>query len=151
MSNLFFITSPLQLINATEAREHFKTTNNVLVVIFTEYESKNRNQISSLINEQEWDNVIRFDLRSKNSKTTFLRQIQLVKALKKEVYDNIFCGNYSSIGKMILASVRKNKVYLLDDGAVTITQHLIDLGKKNSHKERPFKKRFGNGALISSA
>ena len=139
--NLFLITSPLQLINAIEAREHFKLTLNILVVIFTEHESKNKNQISRLINEDDWDKVIRFDQRLKNSKTTFLRQIKLVKLLQKESYNMLFCGDFSSINKMIIANVHKNKVYLMDDGAVTINRHLNELGVKYSDQKIPLKKR----------
>lgn len=142
MQNLFFITSPLQLINATEAREYFKTENNLLVVIFTEHDSKNRNQISNLINEQEWDKVIRFDLRGRNSKTTFFKQIRLVKMLQKQHYHYVFCGNLSSIGKMILASIQKDKVYLLDDGAVTINHYLNTLEQHKKNIKYPLKKKI---------
>ncbi len=142
MRNLFFITSPLQLINAIEAREHFKTRNNLLVVIFTEYDSKNRHQINNLVNEQEWDEVIRFDLRGKDSKTTFFKQIRLVKLLQKQHYDYVFCGNLSSIGKMIIASIQKNTVYLLDDGAVTINHYLNSSGKHKSNKKLSLTKKI---------
>lgn len=143
MNNLFFITSPLQLINATEAKEYFRTKNNILVVIFTEYSSKNRNQISNLINEAAWDKVIRFDLRNAHSKTTFFQQIKLVKMLSKHPYEHVFCGNLSSIGKMIIANVSKKKVFLLDDGAVTINHYLSEIGQDQS-KPYSFKKQIRN-------
>lgn len=139
--NLFLITSPLQLINAIEAKAHFNLTLNILVVIFTEHESKNKNQISRLINEDEWDKVIRFDQRLKNSKTTFLRQIKLVRLLQKESYNMLFCGDFSSINKMIIANVQKEKVYLMDDGAVTINRYLNELGVKYSDQKIPLKKK----------
>ena len=141
-NNLFLITSPLQLINAIEAKSHFKLTSNILVVIFTEHQSKNKNQISRLINEDEWDHVIRFDQRLKNTKTTFLRQIKLVKLLQKKSYNMLFCGDFSSINKMIIANVKKKKVYLMDDGAVTINRHLNELGGKNSTQKIPLKRKI---------
>lgn len=142
MNNLFLITSPLQLINAIEAKEHFKLTSNILVVIFTEHASKNKNQISRLIKEEEWDQVIRFDQRLKNSKTTFLRQIKLVKLLQKESYNMLFCGDFSSINKLIIANVEKQKVYLMDDGATTINRHIHELGVKHSDQKIPLTKKI---------
>lgn len=135
-TDLFIITSPLQLINAIEARKYFKTTNNQLVAVFTEFKSKNKNQILSLINENEWNNVLHYDLRSKDSKTTFFKQIKLIKLLEQQAYNNVFCGDLNSLIKMILANISKKKVYLLDDGAVTINRYLRDLGSKN----KPVKK-----------
>lgn len=140
-NNLFLITSPLQLINAIEAKAHFKLTSNILVVIFTEHESKNKKQISRLIKDEEWDEVIRFDQRLKNTKSTFLRQIKLVKLLQKKSYDMLFCGDFSSINKMIIANVEKKKVYLMDDGAVTINRYLNELGIKYSDQKVPLKKK----------
>ena len=141
-SNLFIITSPLQLINALEAKEYFKTTNNKLVAVFTEYESKNKNQILSLINKNEWDDVLYYDLRSKKNKTTFFRQIKLIKILQKKSYDNVFCGDLNSFIKMILSNITKNKVYLLDDGAVTINRHLRDLNTNNKTVNKTSFRKF---------
>jgi hypothetical protein len=138
-TNLFIITSPLQLINAIEAREYFQTKNNKLVAIFTEFESKNKDQIIKLINENEWDDVLYFDMRPTGTKTTFFRQIKLAKQLQKEIYNNVFCGDLSSSIKLIVSNVQKNKVYLLDDGATTINRHLNELSG-NTKKKNPPKK-----------
>ncbi|MFT7003536.1 MAG: hypothetical protein ACJAWW_000886 [Sulfurimonas sp.] len=134
--NLFIITSPLQLINAVEARENFRTKNNKLVAIFTEFESKNKTQIKKLIDEKEWNDVLYFNFKSKNSKTTFFRQIKLVKILKSTNYNNVFCGDLSSSIKLILANIKKTKVYLLDDGAATINRHNHDLNAHNQNKKQ---------------
>lgn len=66
----------------------------------------------------------------------------LVKLLQKYSYDFVFCGNLSSIGKMIIASISKNKVFLLDDGAVTINHYLSELNKDNRNTKYPLKKKI---------
>jgi len=139
--NLFIITSPLQLINAIEAREHFNTTNNHLVAIFTEFKSKNKDQIIKLINKNDWDNILEFDIRPVGTTSTFFRQVELVKILKNGSYINVFCGDLSSIIKLILSNINKKKIYLLDDGATTINRHLNELNS-NKKKKTSTKKIF---------
>lgn len=134
MINLFIITSPLQLINAIEAKDYFKTNNNKLVAIFTEFKSKNKDQILRLIDENEWEDVLYFDMRPEGTSTTFFRQIKLVKLLRSNVYDHIFCGDLSSSINLILSNIDKRKVYLVDDGATTINRHLNELNQDKQHK-----------------
>lgn len=140
MNNLFVITSPLQVINAIEAREHFKTNNNILVAVFSEFKSKNKEQIINLINEKDWNKVLYFDMQSSTQKqSTFLKQIQLVQLLRQTQYDFVFCGDFSSSMKLILANVKKNQVFLLDDGATTINRYLYDLNQDINNKKTPTK------------
>jgi len=58
MKNIFIARSPLQLINCIEAKEHFQTQHNILLIIYTKGE-RNNQQIDDLISLTFWDEIIK--------------------------------------------------------------------------------------------
>lgn len=142
MKNIFIVHTPFQLINALEAKEHFKTQHNVLLVLFTEFDSLNKKQIIDLINEKDWNEVISYDLKkNKNSKSSFFQQIRLIKKLRQYPHQYMFLGGLTTLNKLLLANLTKKEVFLIDDGAVTINHHQIELNPNVSEKIK-LKKRI---------
>lgn len=142
MKNLFIVSSPLQVLNALEAKQYFKTTDNILLILFTEFKSLNREQIINSINQKEWNQIIQYDLKkNKNSKSSFFEQVKLIIKLKKNKYNYIFSGGFTSINKLLLANLNKQEVFLIDDGAASINQHKIELNP-NITEKRKLKKRI---------
>ncbi|WP_456460273.1 hypothetical protein [Reichenbachiella sp.] len=130
MNNIFIIESPLQLINAIEAREHFKSENikNTLIV-FEGVSSKNLDQIKSLVVIQEWD--LFFTINKTNNRWNYSRPIRLLNSIikKSPEVNCIFIGEYRSILMRHVANyARPKNIFLLDDGnfSLYIQKRLLD-------------------------
>lgn len=137
--NLFLVASPLQFLNALEAKNHFKTTNNTLVL---QYNSSGINQEKNLLNTDEWDEVIIYDKGKMYKHFKFFHHVKLIKYLKKFQYDYIFSGEEGIFARIIFANLTSNNIYLVDDGTATISTY--DKIKPSYYKNLPFsaKKRF---------
>ena len=120
-ANLFIVYSPLQIINAIEAIHHFKCKNNVLVVNYKPCQDKNNEQMDNLVEYHKWDEVIRVGSGSRRSK--FLAYVGLIKRLKKVQYDHVFVAGFTSAIYTILANLKKNKLFIIDDGVGTIAAY----------------------------
>jgi len=149
--SLFIIESPFQLLCAIEAKEHFKTLNNTLIILDTG-EKNNLLQIKNLLNLSHWNivNIIPF---SSNKLITFLKSIQLVHKFKKNKLHNLFIGEFRSETMwLFVTNVKYVNSYLLDDGSHTIHlqnntfNNLLQYNKGiNSVKKYLLKIMFLNG------
>lgn len=116
--NLFFVRSPLQIINAYEASQYFHTKNNILILAYNSTNS-NTMQLKALANAfNAWEEIIEIN----NKKTKFFQYIKLIILLKKYYYDKIFIGNFSSLSKAILSNLKYNESYIIDDGTATFIE-----------------------------
>lgn len=116
LNNLFVLRSPLQIINAMEAINHFSLENNIAVVIYNRLDS-NTKQMKILLETAKFDQIIHIEevLRSK-----YFKYVKLIKELKKQKYNYLFVGELGISYKIIIANTVKEKVFLLDDGTATI-------------------------------
>jgi len=119
--NLFIVFSPLQIINAIEAIHHFKCKNNILVINYKPCQDKNNTQMDDLAGYHKWDEVIKVGSGGRRSK--FLIYVSLIKRLKKVQYDHVFVAGFTSAIYTILANLKKNKLFLIDDGVGTISEY----------------------------
>jgi len=115
--NLFIIGTPLQLINAVEAINQFHLKNNILIVVHRSLEA-NKEQMEKIKDLYKWDEIIDIEY-SKHS--SLLRYVELIKYLKNYIYKYIFISKLEVVPKAIIANVKKEKVFLLDDGGLTVT------------------------------
>lgn len=131
LNNLFIVGTPLQLLNAIEAAEHFKLENNILVIVHRSLEA-NRAQIDAIRSLYEWKEIIDIEY-SKNS--SILKYVDLVKHLKKHIYKYIFIPKLEVVPKIVIPNVIKKKVFLLDDGVMTISiyENNIKTNKLNTY------------------
>ena len=135
MKNLFIVRSPLQLINAIEAKEHFQTKHNVLLIIYTKGKPNNA-QIDNLLSLSTWDKIIK--ITPPHASSNIMTYVKLIKKLKKEPYEYIVSGDYGTIQRMIIVNLMKHHVYLVDDGVLSIALHNGILNP-NKPVNRPFK------------
>lgn len=119
--NLYIVASPLQFLNALEAREHFKTTNNILLLIFdSKKNSLNSSQIERFVKKKDWDEIINYDKGKVNEKLRIFSQIKLIYTLKKDTYNYIISGEEGTFNRILFANLDLNLIYLVDDGIGTI-------------------------------
>lgn len=136
MNNLFVVESPLQLLNAIEAKHFFHDTSSILVVRYTKNGYGNR-QINNLLELTKWDKVLGFKY---SGKADFLKSLFVIKKLRSNNnFTNIFLGDYRNHWmKLFIANLTYDNVYLLDDGAGTLflqkslSPDIISRGKQAS-------------------
>jgi len=136
--NLFIVASPLQLLNALESQETFKTTNNILLLIYnSNLNATDLSQKKSLINIKKWNEIIYYDLGLIAKKKRFFEQVKLIKKLKFFHYNYLFSGDFGTIQQAIMANISVNEIYLLDDGTASIFTY-EKLRNKNYFQSIPF-------------
>lgn len=138
--NLFILRSPIQIINAIEAIEKFDLKNNILVLIFNSLD-KNTNQINKLVKLYRWKKIIKLENKSRSK---LFRYVKLVNELKKSKYNYLFFGNLGTIQKVLIANLKVDNIYLLDDGTSTITYYnnFIKKSKVNKYNFRELRFLF---------
>ena len=120
MYNLYIVRSPLQLINAIEAKHHFQTKNNILYIIHSK-SKVNSKHMYKILTMSPWDEVI--EINKENKKNKLLSNVQHIKSLKKRTFNYIFSGDIGNINTAFISSLKKREVYLLDDGTMTLISH----------------------------
>jgi len=135
MDNLFIVRSPLQIINALEAIEYFKLENNILIIIYNNIDNTNI-QMDKLISLYQWKEIIYVNEKKKRSK--YFEYISFVYKLKKKRYNYLFFSNLGSIHKLILANVKREHTYYIDDGVETLIRYknIFLPNKLNQHSFR---------------
>ena len=111
--NVFIINSPLQLLSAIEAKLHFKTKNNILIIMYCSDERTNK-QINALIKMHPWENTITLPRQSK-----IIRIPKLIKALKKygTHIETVFNSSIDNINSQVLLSnFTPKQLCYIDDG-----------------------------------
>lgn len=133
-NNLFILRSPLQIINAIEAIEQFNLKNNILVLIFNSLDT-NTKQIDQLVSLHKWEQIIRLEDRGRSK---LFKYVKLVNSLKKQSFKYMFFGNLGTIQKILLANLKKEFVYMLDDGTSTIMYYdkYIKVSRVNKYNLR---------------
>lgn len=119
--NLHIVRSPLQLINILEAIETLSLKNNILVVIDRKNEA-NSVQIQAVLNavDYKWEKV--FTIK-KSSNSNLLAYVKLIKEIRVYEFINIFIGDIDTISNVIIANLKHEKVFLVDDGTSTLKRH----------------------------
>lgn len=129
--NLFIVRSPLQFINAIEAKHHFKTQNNILCLIHNS-SIVNSKQMNQLLMLTTWDKII--EVNSNNQKNNLLKNVKFVKSLLKYQFNNIFTGHLGNINITLISSLVKEKIFLIDDGTATLALHKTILNPNHIKK-----------------
>lgn len=137
MTNLFLLSTPLQLINVIEAKKHFRISNDSSVAIFFAY-SANLTTISKILDKTEWREIyfIEDDVESQKKHEDSLKAGNFLAAIKKvkenhvkikklinqfQVVNNLFVGYYLGLENIhFVNSVKYERLILLDDGIATL-------------------------------
>lgn len=127
MKSLFFIESPLQLLNAYEA-ESFFTCKKSFYIVRLSNNKQNDEQIEKLIEYlsiREKCFIIKINSKKKNFKD--LVKISFLKMsiffLSKK-FKKFFIGNFESgLISLLIKNIKKEQIILLDDGSKSIVIH----------------------------
>lgn len=130
--NVFLIESPLQLLNAIEAKTYYQLKNEDSLLLLQNGEiPESLEQMKSMINADIWPNV-RIVGTGKGKISWFTRMIALKKIAKKVGQINLlFLGDYrSDLMKDFANTVNYKKLVVIDDGAATINTYKNLVGKE---------------------
>lgn len=119
MDNLFIIRSPLQILNAYEAIKYFNLQNIILVLIYNSGEN-NTYQMKSLVSIIKHDTLIELE---DYKRTKFFRYLKLINTLKDNKFQYIFSGNFGTINRLLMANLKAEQLFLIDDGTSSIISH----------------------------
>ncbi|MGL4191274.1 MAG: glycosyltransferase 52 family protein [Vibrio sp.] len=120
--NLYLVTSPFQYICALEAKAHYKTKNNILLLIEQASEA-GLNQQNKIINEDEWDHVIKTPAKGK---TITLPKIikNIIKINSGKMMDCFFNAEYNGMtAKLLIRNLDFSKEVYFDDGTLTLAEY----------------------------
>lgn len=113
--SLFFVSKPLELLGAIEARQQFQITDAVLV--YSCKEGTDKRTLQFLINKSpKWNTVIFV----KNKPYYGFFWVKLIRKLQKDTYQYLFTRSFAASAYFI-HNLTYQKHYLLDDGMATIT------------------------------
>ena len=122
MKSFFLISSPLQLLCATEAVYKFQTENNNLVIVNRGTEN-NYFQIQTILKiyNNVFDEIVLLNGESK-SMTAWRKKFQEMNLLiKQDRVENIFIGDYQDgLSRHFSNKLKSSSTYLLDDGFATL-------------------------------
>lgn len=137
--NLYIARSPLQLLNAIEAKDYFNTKNNVLVLYYG-VRNKNSEQMDLLVDSGEWDEIIVYEHDLISSFNKMLTQVQLVRRLREYACEYLFSGEFGTLNLLIIANVKHEEHYLIDDGITTL--HLYKISNPNINRDYTLKRKL---------
>lgn len=142
--NLFMVSSPLQFINALEAKHYFNYFSENCILLIFQDSGKNRHtihRIKNMIKETDWYKV--YYIGGGSSKTSWIRSLTQLSRIKKYIFSvkDIFVGDFlvHELMKDFINNINYDNVYLLDDGNKTLTYHELSAGNDVSIKETSIK------------
>lgn len=114
-SAFFIVESPMQLISAIEANEHFKPSKSILFIRYNK-EDTNDGQINNILSYGHFDSKFSIKIRV-NSKIAYVKLLYVYALLLFFRPSTLFIGDYkANFMKMIYRIVDKEKCIFLDDG-----------------------------------
>lgn len=133
--NVFLIESPLQLLNALEAKYYYKLPKEKCDLLVLNGESPNTiKQIMGMVEQQDWNIVKKIGFGK--GKLSWITRMLGVKAQYKcyKSPDKVFIGDYrSDIMRDFVNTVVPNKTVLLDDGTVSLRINNMLSSEKERH------------------
>ncbi|MEE9350244.1 MAG: hypothetical protein V3U80_09375 [Flavobacteriaceae bacterium] len=115
MKSLFFVSSPLEMICAIEARKQFKTKDTILVLYLFDVDKKIIEYIMSL--DEKWPTIYK---PFRSSINYGKKWVKLTNQLKKEKYHYFFSSGMTFSANLIY-NINYKELYFLDDGTLTLT------------------------------
>ncbi|WP_165312542.1 glycosyltransferase 52 family protein [Vibrio ziniensis] len=141
--NLFLVTSPFQYICAVEAKAHYKTKENILLLVEQSSEL-GLSQQEKVVHKSEWDHVI--TIPRKNRTRNLPKAIKKIRLItQKRNIERFFHAEYNGWRtKLLLKNLPINKEVYFDDGTLTINEYEEEIRTKTIYS----RKRFFNDLLL---
>ncbi|AZL83691.1 hypothetical protein EIJ81_02760 [Aliivibrio salmonicida] len=141
--NVFLVTSPFQYICANEARCHYATNDNILLLVKQDMEPA-ISQMTKIVNENDWTHVINIE----RSQRTFSMP-KAIKAVNKirtnSSIKHFFHGEYNGWRtKFLLRNLKPDTEIYFDDGSLTLGEYERFIKTEHTF----YRPRFVNDLII---
>lgn len=148
-ANVFFVATPLQLINALEARAAL-TAHRAALVVATVH--TRRPQVEALTDKRDWDEVFTIpalhDVSEASPRLRFysglIRARRQLDSLARRLgaVDCLYLGNYGSpLGRHFASVLEHRHLVLLDDGISTVTHARARMNASSARSHVPTLRR----------
>ncbi|WP_333913704.1 glycosyltransferase 52 family protein [Vibrio coralliirubri] len=120
--NLYLVTSPLQYLCALEARHHYQTENNILLLV-NQKSKTGLAQQNKIVDRNYWDHVI--TIERSNRSISVPKSIRAIRALiGQTIIERFFYSEYNGWRtKLIVKNLAIDKEVYFDDGTLTILEY----------------------------
>ncbi|EHU4913348.1 glycosyltransferase 52 family protein [Vibrio vulnificus] len=120
--NLFSVTSPFQYICALEAKAHYQTQNNILLLV-EQLSEPGLSQQKKLVDDSDWDYIMKIP-RTNRTRNLPKAIKEIWGITKNKQIENFFHAEYNGWRtKLLLRNLNINKEIYFDDGTLTINEY----------------------------
>lgn len=133
-TDLYIMASPLQALNAIEARAVFPAANAIAVLIQSVSNTSNT-QTRSIVESENWKEIRTVTIRAGRFRKSYDNVAEVLASLSGVAIGRMFIGFYGDIFLHFAHSLAHNEFYLLDDGVATIS--LNDSRTRNTNSVLP--------------
>jgi hypothetical protein len=130
-TDLYIMASPLQALNAIEARAVFPVANAIAVLVESVSSAGNA-QLRSIVESENWKEIRTITVRSGRFRKRYSNVADVLASLSRTVIDRMFIGFYDDIFVHFAHSLAQNELFLLDDGVATISLNHARVHNSNS-------------------
>ncbi|EHH0749896.1 TPA: glycosyltransferase 52 family protein [Vibrio vulnificus] len=135
--NLFSVTSPFQYICALEAKAHYQTKNNILLLV-EQLSEPGLSQQKKLVDDSDWDYIIKIP-RTNRTRNLPKAIKEIWRITKNKQINNFFHAEYNGWRtKLLLRNLNINKEIYFDDGTLTINEYEEEIRSKAIYSRKRF-------------
>src|ERR1051325_341574 len=133
-TDLYIMASPLQALNAIEARAVFPAEDAIAVLIESVSSGSNA-QLRSIVASESWKEIRTVKVRDGRFRKCYVNVAETLARLSGVAIGRMFIGFYDDIFLHFAHSLAYDELFLLDDGIATIS--LNDSRIRNSNSTLP--------------
>jgi hypothetical protein len=149
-TDLYIMASPLQALNAIEARAVFPAANAIAVLVESVSSAGNA-QLRSIVESEKWKEIRTITVHAKRFRKRYANVADTLASLSRVAIGRLFIGFYDDIFLHFTHSLAHNELFLLDDGVATIGLNHARVRNSNNVLPVPAWKRFARRCILRVA
>src|SRR5205807_5378900 len=114
-TDLYIMASPLQALNAIEARAVFPAENAIAVLVESVSSASNA-QIRSILESEDWKEIRTVAIHPGRLRKRYAHVAEVLASLRRVAIGRLFIGFYDDIFLHFAHSLAHSELFLLDDG-----------------------------------
>src|SRR4051812_46225706 len=148
--DLYIIASPLQALNAIEARAVFPSPDAIVVLVESVSKSSNA-QIRSILESESWNETRTVPVHAGRFRKRYVHVAETLAALSRFLIGRLFIGFYDDIFLHFAHSLAHDELFLLDDGVATISLNYARIRNCNHVLPVPAWKQIARKFILRAA
>ena len=149
-TDLYIMASPLQALNAMEARAVFPAASAIAVLVESVSSAGNA-QLRSIVESENWKEIRTITVHPGRFRKHYANVADVLAFLSRVAFGRLFIGFYDDIFLHFAHSVAHNELFLLDDGVATISLNQARVGNSNRVLPVPAWKQLARRCILRVA